>query len=76
MYTPQFSDKSTISVRRLSWYLGKPMTKTVDVVMEILPYIFDSKKVCKTCKDKKCKYCAFNNPKLKPEEQIEIFEKM
>ena len=79
-YTPKFSNRSTISVRRLASYMRKPMTKTVDLIIEILPYMFDSEKVCKSCENKNfnklCDYCSFNNPKLEPEEQIELFSSL
>jgi len=76
-YTPEFSNRSTISVRRLAWFLHKPMTKTVDVIIQVLPYMFDSSRVCKTCRDKsKCKYCVFSYPELPPEEQFKIFESL
>jgi recombinational DNA repair protein RecR len=59
-YSPQFSAHSTISVRRLAWALGIPMTKAVDHIVKLLPSVFDPSKVCLSCKDiTKCKECAF-----------------
>jgi len=76
-YTPKFTNRATISIRRLSWYMGMPMTRIVNAVIQILPYMFDSSKVCKSCKDKTlCKYCAFSAPDLPPEEQFKIFESL
>jgi len=76
-YTPKFSNRATISVRRLAWYMGKPMTKTINAVIQILPYMFNSTKVCNSCKDKtKCKYCAFNTPNLAHDEQFKILENL
>jgi len=76
-YTPKFSNRATISIRRLSWYIGMPMTRIVNAIIQILPYMFDSSKVCKSCKDKSlCEYCAFSNPQLPPEEQFKIFESL
>ena len=74
-YSPKFHNRSTISVRRLSWFMKLPMTKVIDIIIEVLPYMFDSSRVCKSCKEKSlCKYCAFNNPNLPAEEQVRIFE--
>jgi hypothetical protein len=62
-YTPEFSMKSSVSVRRLSWALGLPMTKTVETMVDILPHIFTPKKVCARCKDtKRCFECSFAYP--------------
>ena len=76
-YTPKFSNRATISVRRLSWYMHMPMTRIVNAIIQVLPYMFDSTKVCKSCKDKTlCKYCAFSAPDLPPEGQFKIFESL
>ena len=64
-YSPKFSNRSTISVRRLSWYLKKPMTQVINEIISILPNVFDSSKVCQTCKEKSlCKYCTFSRSDL------------
>jgi hypothetical protein len=69
-YAPKLSNRATISVRRLSWFMGKPMTQAINSIIEILPYMVDAEKVCLSCQIKdKCNYCAFNNPKRKPDEQ-------
>jgi hypothetical protein len=60
-YSPQFSALSAVSVRRLAWYLGLSMPKTVDQVVGLLPSLFSSGVVCLSCKDNtKCKACAFS----------------
>ena len=70
-YTPDFSNRSTISVRRFSWFINKPMTKAVDAIIEILPFMVDAEKVCQVCKiQDKCNYCTFNNPKMEPDEML------
>jgi hypothetical protein len=59
-YTPQFSEVSSISVRRLAWSMEKTMTQTMDLVIKFLPFFFDAEKVCPACRDRtKCKVCAF-----------------
>jgi len=70
-YTPQFSAMATISVRRLAWYMGKPMPAAVDRIIKLLPYIVDASKVCLACKDNsKCQGCTFNTPQLSEEELL------
>ena len=61
-YTPQFSPLAAISVRRLAWSLGLPMTATVDIMVRLLPHAVNPSKVCLSCKDKsKCSSCAFGS---------------
>ena len=68
-YSPKFSNRATISVRRLSWYLKKPMTQVINIIVDSLPSIFNSFKVCNSCKEKSlCKYCAFSTPEIPPEQ--------
>jgi hypothetical protein len=59
-YSPQFSEVSAVSVRRLAWSLGVSMPKAVDQVVGLLPSLFSPGVVCLSCKDKtKCQSCAF-----------------
>jgi hypothetical protein len=61
MYTPKFSDKASITIRRLAWALGLPMTKTVDIIINEISTVFLSSVVCPKCQDKsKCNFCGFN----------------
>jgi recombinational DNA repair protein RecR len=63
MYTPQFSTKATVTVRRLAWALKVSMPKAVDRVVNALPSVFSPSEVCPVCKDStKCKLCAFSQP--------------
>ena len=60
-YTPELSLKSSLTLRRISWALGVPMTAGIEYVFEYLPEILDREKVCQRCRDKsKCSECAFN----------------
>jgi len=69
MYTPNLSDQSVVAVRRLAWALGLPMTKTLDIVVRLIPTVIDQRKICSACNNEtKCPVCAFNNP-LTPQEQ-------
>jgi len=61
-YTPELSMKSSCTLRRISWALGVPMTKGIDLVFEYLPKILDREKVCQGCRDKsKCAECGFGS---------------
>jgi hypothetical protein len=60
-YSPQFSEMSAVSVRRLAWSLGVSMPKAVDQAVSLLPSLFSPGVVCLACKDNtKCKSCAFS----------------
>ena len=71
MYTPQFSDMASISVKRFSLAIGKRMTETVELMVKLLPTIVNPTKICQSCqvKDKgkyinkykeKCNQCIFS----------------
>jgi hypothetical protein len=66
MYTPPFSVRATITVRRLAWALRLSMPKAVDSdfspqVVNTLPSVFPPSVVCPLCQDTtKCTLCAFN----------------
>jgi hypothetical protein len=61
MYTPQFSDTATISVRRLAWALNKSLSKTVDLMSSLMPSLVEPSKVCLACQDQtKCHTCIFS----------------
>jgi len=60
-YTPELSMKSSCTLRRLAWALDMPMTKAMEKVIEYLPEILGSQKVCRACRDRsKCSDCEFN----------------
>jgi hypothetical protein len=63
MYTPQFSNRATVTVRRIAWALQISMPKAVDWAVNVLPSVFSPGVVCLACKDNtKCKLCAFSQP--------------
>ena len=53
-YTPELSDYHSSTLRRISWGLDKPMTRTVDAVFDLIAQTLDEKKICEKCKDQKC----------------------
>ena len=62
MYSPQFSDSASITIRRFAWALGIPMTAAVDRIIKLLPTMYDPGSVCLRCKDQtKCNLCGFKN---------------
>jgi hypothetical protein len=60
-YSPQFSEKAVVSIRRLAWALGLSMPKTIDILVNEIYLIFSSSVVCPQCKDNtKCETCGFH----------------
>jgi hypothetical protein len=61
MYTPRFSNRATVTVRRLAWALGVSMPKAVDQIVSLLPSLFSPSVICLKCKDTtKCSLCGFS----------------
>jgi hypothetical protein len=57
-----------VSVKRVSWAIGKPMPSVIDLMVKLLPSIINSSKVCLLCQDKsKCQTCIFSKH-IDPEE--------
>jgi hypothetical protein len=60
-YSPQFSKQASVSVRRLAWFKEKPMTATVDLMVQLIRVFLDPAKVCLSCRDNaKCQACIFS----------------
>jgi hypothetical protein len=65
-YSPQFSEKAVVSIRRLAWALNLSMPKTIDILVNEISLIFSSSMVCPECKDKsKCHTCGFHQTEEK-----------
>ncbi len=61
-YTPELSYEASCTLRRISWSLNKPMTKTMEWIFTDLIKFIPSQAICEACKDKsKCSACSFNN---------------
>jgi hypothetical protein len=61
MYTPQLSNLSVISLRRLAWAMGTPMGAALNRVIRLMPAMVDPVLVCRRCRDKsKCPACVFS----------------
>jgi len=63
-YTPELSQEGSSTLRRLAWHLNKPMTKTLEIVVEEYSRSKEPEQVCILCRDKtKCDHCVFNHRK-------------
>jgi hypothetical protein len=63
MYTPQMSDFSVISLRRLAWAMGTPMGAALNRIVRLMPVMVDPALVCQRCRDNsKCFACVFKIP--------------
>jgi len=63
-YTPELSFRASCNLRRLAWSLNKPMTKTLEIIVEEYSKSKEPEQVCISCRDKtKCNQCLFNNRK-------------
>ena len=59
-YTPELSYGASCTLRRLSWSLNKPMTKTLEWIFTELVKFIPAAAICEACKDKsKCGDCSF-----------------
>ena len=63
-YTPELSQEGSSTLRRLAWALNKPMTQTLEIVVEEYSKSVEQELICTSCRDKtKCNHCLFNNRK-------------
>jgi len=62
-YTPELSQSGSATLRRLAWFLGKPMTRSLEMLVETMARQLPSEKarqVCTKCKDNSiCANCPF-----------------
>ena len=63
-YTPELSQIGSATLRRLAWHLRKPMTKSLEMLIELTAMKMAEMRpgeVCKRCKDDRvCEMCPFN----------------
>jgi len=64
-YTPELTRSGSATLRRLAWFRGKPMSKTLEKLLEATGRTFAEMRpgeVCGRCKDKSiCDHCLFND---------------
>jgi DNA repair protein RadC len=59
-YTPQISNRSCATLKRIAWALSMPMTKALDRLIEDSVHTVERQKVCLACRDTSvCDSCAF-----------------
>ncbi|WP_207688301.1 hypothetical protein [Desulfonema limicola] len=59
-YTPELSQNESATLRRIAWYMGRPMTKTLTAILKETAEKYKCDDVCSACKDKsKCGECVF-----------------
>ena len=61
-YTPELSQRSSCTLRRIAWALQIPMTRAIErIILEYTIKTADREKVCEMCRDKsKCDDCYFS----------------
>ncbi|MDB4444302.1 hypothetical protein N9174_03090 [bacterium] len=63
-YTPELSQIGSATLRRLAWYMGKPMTKTLEMLIGLTAVKMAEVRpgeVCSKCRDDTiCEICPFN----------------
>lgn len=61
-YTPEMSLKSSQTLRRIAWALDKPMTQSLELVVQNFTMFINREKICSKCKDPSiCQECIFSN---------------
>jgi len=65
-YTPELYYRGSATLRRLAWLGGKPMTRTLEALLEATGKTMAGVRpgeVCAKCKDNStCEECAFQPP--------------
>ena len=65
-YSPQLSQIGSATLRRLAWYMGKPMTKSLEMLIGLTAMKMAEVgpgEVCIKCKDDSiCEWCPFHIP--------------
>ena len=65
-YTPELSQIGSATLRRLAWFRGKPMTQTLEALLEATGRTMAEVRpgeVCNKCRDDStCEECAFQPP--------------
>jgi len=65
-YTPELSQAGSATLRRLAWYMEKPMTKSLERLIEMTAMKMaevKSGEVCSKCRDDRiCEWCPFHTP--------------
>jgi len=60
VYTPQITTESAFLLRCIAWAANKPMTISLDACIQDLADSLDKKRVCGSCKDRRCLECPIS----------------
>jgi len=61
-YTPELSYENSCALRRIAWFLKKPMPSTMEWCFTELAKHLPAEEICKACKDpSRCRDCAFKS---------------
>ena len=64
-YTPELSRKGSSTLRRIAWSLNRPMTQTLEIVVEEYSKSIKPEQICKSCRDNtKCYQCMFDGKEV------------
>jgi recombinational DNA repair protein RecR len=67
-YTPELSQIGSATLRRLAWHLRKPMTKSLEMLIELTAMKMAEMRhgeVCNQCKDNSiCEVFPFSNSQM------------
>ena len=68
-YTPELSYRGSATLRKLAWFRGKPMTKTLEALLEATGRTMAEVRPGEVCAKRKdsstCEECAFQPPAKK-----------
>lgn len=60
-YTPELSQKHSCTLRRVAWAMGKPMTRSLELIFDWIGEAVDPKKIYESCRDRSlCHEWVFN----------------
>lgn len=63
IYCPRISPRSLCRLRRIAWAVNRPMTRTLDRLIDAVCRRIDAQKVCTACRDQStCDLCALKAP--------------
>jgi hypothetical protein len=61
-YTPELNREYSAIVRRMAWSMDIPMTKTLNLVIDMAVQRADRNLICQKCRDNSlCSQCVFNH---------------
>ncbi len=59
-YTPELNEIYSARLRRIAWGTGRPMTVTLEEIIDYVCEQIEPQGVCEKCRDKSlCEHCIF-----------------